>query len=116
MSNNSYQEYSNRSAAGNSFDEFTATRNNTANATSGASATPSASDPNRMLTGVLMGAVVLFTLILIIPCVLQRLRRKVPVSDLTRLQVRYETIEGWLISKVRAFVSLLKAFEGSIIR
>lgn len=64
----------------------------------------SSSDPNLVLTGVLMGIIVCFALILcylLLPVILPWLRLNAHASS-ARVQRRYETIEGWLISKVCA--------------
>jgi hypothetical protein len=65
----------------------------------------SSNHPNMVLTGVLMGLVTVFTIALCyltIPSLLQWIRQKIPVSK-ARVQRRYETVEGWLISKVRTY-------------
>lgn len=71
--------------------------------------TVSVSDPNMILTGVLMALVVTFSLILCyltFPAVADWLRNNCKacmpaMASPARVQRRYETIEGWLISKVR---------------
>jgi hypothetical protein len=61
------------------------------------------SDPNMVLTGIMMGLVILFSLMLCcltLPPLIYWLRRRIPVST-AQIQRRFETIEGWLITKVR---------------
>jgi hypothetical protein len=60
------------------------------------------SDPNLIVAGIMMGLVAVFTICLcylLLPCLAHWFRRKVPVSA-AQIQRRYQTIEGWLITKV----------------
>jgi len=63
----------------------------------------SVAEENMVIIGVLVGLVVLlfavFTII-VGPPLIQYIKRKIP-DDPKKIQRRYETIEGWLISKVR---------------
>jgi hypothetical protein len=55
-----------------------------------------------VIVGILLGTIVVLIglfLYLILPAVLARLRAMMPVNE-KRVQARYETIEGWLITKV----------------
>jgi hypothetical protein len=59
-------------------------------------------NPNMLLAGFMMGLVVVFSLALcylIFPSLLRWLRRKIPITE-AQINRRYETIEGWLITKV----------------
>lgn len=61
------------------------------------------STPNWVLTGVLIGLITVFIILvcyLTVPVLYPFFREKMPVPK-ERLRRRYETIEGWLISKVR---------------
>lgn len=67
--------------------------------------TPTSTGPNMLLTGILMGLVIIFSITLCymtLPTLIRWVRKKVPVSE-ARVQRRYETVEGWLISKVRCY-------------
>jgi hypothetical protein len=60
---------------------------------------------NMMVVGVLIGLIILLCIILTfvtMPPFLAWMRRKMPVSQ-RRIDRRYATIEGWLISKVSCF-------------
>jgi hypothetical protein len=60
-------------------------------------------EQNMAVVGILVGLIILLSflfLAMIAPTISRFVRRKVPVSD-ERIERRYETVEGWLISKVR---------------
>lgn len=62
-----------------------------------------ATENNSAVVGVLSGLIVflsLLFLVLVIPPFCRSLQQRIPVSK-KRIKRRYETIEGWLISKVR---------------
>jgi hypothetical protein len=84
------------------------------NETTEASAvSPNDSEPNMILTGIMMGFVAIFTIslcYLILPSMMQCLRRKIPVTT-AQIQRRYQTIEGWLITKVNQSLRVCKLAE-----
>jgi H+/Cl- antiporter ClcA len=64
--------------------------------------TENSSSPNLIVAGIMIGLVAVFFVCLcylLHPCLAHWLRRKVPVSA-AQIQRRYQTIEGWLITKV----------------
>jgi len=66
---------------------------------------PLQSTTNIILISVLVVLFILFLAILtylIVPLVMKRIRARLACSE-RRVKLRYETIEGWIISKVRAF-------------
>ena len=68
------------------------------------SSTSTTSDPNLILTGCMMGLVAIFSLLLcylLLPLCFQWVRRKIPATT-AQVNRRYETVEGWLITKVRS--------------
>jgi hypothetical protein len=70
--------------------------------TSTAAATDENLNRNMLLTGFMMGLVAVFSLALcymILPLFLHWVRRKIPISA-AQINRRYETVEGWLITKV----------------
>lgn len=57
---------------------------------------------NQIVVGILVGLIVILSVLfasMLLPCVLRCFRQRIPVSD-KRIERRYETIEGWMISKV----------------
>jgi hypothetical protein len=76
----------------------------------------STNDPSLIITGFMMGLVAVFSFLLcymLLPLFLQWVRRKIPVTT-AQVNRRYETIEGWLITKV-CFFSLLLYFVSIIL-
>jgi hypothetical protein len=60
-------------------------------------------EQNKVVVSILIGLVVVLTLFFIVmisPPLSRCILRHTPVSD-KRIERRYETIEGWIISKVR---------------
>ena len=58
---------------------------------------------NAIVVGILIAIIIILSvlfLLLIIPPCMRFVQRQIPVSQ-KRINERYETIEGWLISKVR---------------
>jgi hypothetical protein len=62
------------------------------------------SEDRRMLvTGILVAIMIVLSILLcylVVPLICDYLRAKIPVSE-SRKERRYQTIEGWLVSKVR---------------
>ena len=77
--------------------------------------TSTTTDPSLIITGFMMGLVAFFSFLLcymLLPLFLQWVRRKIPVTS-AQVNRRYETIEGWLITKV-GFFMILFLHDGSI--
>jgi hypothetical protein len=66
------------------------------------------STTNMIVVGILIAIIILLSILflcMVIPPLLRYIQRQIPVSQ-KRIDERYETIEGWLISKVRCYMHL----------
>jgi di/tricarboxylate transporter len=69
----------------------------------------SSTTTNMIVVGILIAIIIILSMIflgMVIPPLLRYIQRQIPVSQ-KRIDERYETIEGWLISKVRLLTCVL---------